>query len=166
MTIFELLKSLLRNRVVVTFSVLALMLPAHAQDTHNDAVTAIRGTWIIESIYRTQNVEGPSPTQQKKLVGSEVVYSDRTLTSCGQSVPISSIDQHQVDSAEFLADTRVRFRELDIHAATVTEVVLNGRQAGKCFEVFPLPGQDVYIKSNDEMVIAFEGAFYRVIRKR
>lgn len=76
-------------------------------------------------------------------------------------MPISSIEQHRVDFAEFLANTRVRFTELDIHAVTVTEVVLNDRQAGRCFEAFPLPGHDVYLKSKDEIVIAFEG-FFRV----
>ena len=166
MTIFELLKMTFRNRVVLTSSLLALMLTAHAQNAQSDAASAIRGTWIIKSIYHTQNVEGPSPTEQKKLVGSEVVYSDRTLKSCGQSVPITSIDQHRVDSAEFLADTRARFTEVNIHAATVMEVVLNDRQAGRCFEAFPLPGQDVYLKSKDEIVIAFEGVFFRVVRKK
>lgn len=49
---------------------------------------------------------------------------------------------------------------------TVMEVVLNERQSGRCFAAFPLPGQDVYLKSKDEIVIAFEGVFYRVVRKK
>ena len=166
MTIFELPKMSFRHLVVLTSSLLGFMLPAHAQNAHNDAASAIRVTWIIKSIYRTHNVQGPSPTEQKKLVGSEVEYSDRTLRSCGESVPISSIEQHRTDSAEFLANTRVRFTEVDIHAASVTEMVLNGRLGGECFEVFPLPGQDVYVKSKNEILIAFEGVFYRAVRKK
>ena len=166
MSIFGGFKMTFRNRVVLTSSLLAFMLPAPAQDAQNGPASAIRGTWIIKSIYHTQNVQGPSPTEQKKLVGSEIVYGDQNLNSCGQSVPITSIDQHQVDSAEFLANTRVRFTEISIHATAVIEVVLNDRQAGRCFEAFPLPGQDVYLKSKDEIVIAFEGVFYRGVRKK
>ncbi|HEY3706591.1 MAG TPA: hypothetical protein VGL22_16130 [Terracidiphilus sp.] len=166
MTIFGTLKLTFRNRVALTFSLLPFMVNARAQNAQIDAASAIRGTWIIKSIYRTQNVEGPDPNEQKKLVGSEIAYDDRSLNSCGQSVPITSIDRHPVDSAQFLANTQVRFTEVGIHAATVMEVVLNNRQAGMCFKAFRLPGQDVYLKSKDEIVIAFEGVFYRVVRKK
>jgi len=118
------------------------------------------------SIYHTQNVEGPSPAEQKKLIGSEIVYSTRSLKACGQSVQITSTKTNRVDSGEFLANTRVRFNDVEIAAPSVTEVVLNNRQAGTCFGVFPLPGQDIYLKSKDEILIAFEGVFYRVVRKK
>ena len=166
MALFELFTRTFRNRAVLTPLFLALMVTARAQNTQSDAASVIRGTWVIKSIYLTQNVEGPSPTEQKKLVGAEIVYSDRILKSCGQSVPIASIHQHRVDAADFLANTQVRFTEVDINAASVTEVVLNNRQVGSCFEAFPLPGQDVYLKSKDELVIDFEGVFYRVVRKK
>jgi hypothetical protein len=166
MAIFELITMTFRNRIVLTSSLLAFTLAAHAQEAQKDAPTGMKGIWIIKSIYQTQNVQGPSPTEQKQLVGSEVVYGDRTLTSCGQSVPITSVNQHRVVSAEFLANNNVRFSEVDIHTATVKEVVLNFRQAGTCLDGFPLPGQDVYLKSKDEIVIAFEGVFYRVVRKK
>jgi hypothetical protein len=169
MTFLELFTQAFPNRAVLMSLFLSFMPIAHAQNGQRDAenaANAIRGTWVIKSIYRTQNVQGPTPAQQKKLIRSEIVYSDRTLKSCGQSVPISAIRQDRVDSAEFLATTRVRFTEVDIHAASVMEVVLNHREAGRCFEAFPLPGQDVYLKSKDETVIAFEGVFYRAVRKK
>lgn len=169
MAFFELFTETFRSGVVLTLSFLAFMLSAHAQNAQRDAVSAagaIRGTWVIKSIYHTQNVQGPSPAQQKKLVGSEIVYGDRILKSCGQSVPISSIRQHRVDSADFLANTLVQFTEVEIKVSGVTEVVLNDRKAGSCFQAFPLPGQDVYVKSKDEILVYFEGVFYRVVRKK
>lgn len=166
MDLFELRTGTFRNRVVLTSLILAFMFTARAQNAQSDAASAIRGAWVIKSIYRTHNVEGPSPTEQKKLVGSEIVYSNRILKSCGQSVPIASINQRRIDAVDFLANTRVRFTEVDINAGSVMEVVLNNRQAGSCFDAFPLPGQDVYLKSKDELVIDFEGVFYRVIRKK
>jgi hypothetical protein len=155
-----------RNRAILIPSLLALISIAHSQKPQSDAASVIRGTWVIRSIYRTQNIEGPSPAEQKQLIGSKIVYSDRSLESCGQWVPIASIDEHSVDSDDFLASTRVRFSEVEIDARTVTEVVLNNRQAGTCFKAFPLPGQDVYLKSKDEILIDFEGVFYRAVRKK
>lgn len=166
MAIFDLLNLTVRNRVLLASSLLAFVFGAHAQRPKSDVPPGIKGIWIIKSIYHTENVQGPSPSEQKQLIGSEVVYSDRTLKSCGESVPITSVVRHRVDSAEFLANTLGRFENVDIHAATVMEVVLNNRQAGRCFESFPLPGQDVYIKSENEAVIAFEGVFYRAVRKK
>jgi hypothetical protein len=155
-----------RNKVMLIYLLVILISMAHSQKSHSDAASAIRGTWVIKSIYRTQNIQGPSPAEQKKLIGSRIVYSDRSLQSCGQSVAITSTDRFQVDSADFLANTRVRFSEVEIDARSVTEVVLNNRQAGSCFEAFPLPGQDVYLKSKDEILICFEGVFYRAERKK
>ena len=157
---------LFRNKVMLIYSLLIPISMAHSQKSQSDAASAIRGTWVIKSVYRTQNIQGPSPAEQKKLIGSRIVYSDRSLESCGQSVPITSTDELQVDSADFLANTRVRFSEVGIDARSVTEVVLNNRQAGSCFEAFPSPGQDVYLKSKDEILIYFEGVFYRAVRKR
>jgi hypothetical protein len=155
-------------RTMMTFAIssLALISITHAQQPQTVAIHAIRGRWLIASIYHTQNVEGPSPAEQKKLIGSEIVYRTRSFKACGQSVPITSINTNRIDSGEFLANTRVRFNEVGIAARSVTEVVLNNRQAGTCFGVFPLPGQDIYLKSKDEILIAFEGVFYRVVRKK
>lgn len=139
---------------------------ARAKQARTGAADEIRGTWVITSIYNTQNVQGPSPDEQKKLIGSEIVYSDRSLKSCGQSVAITSVDQNRVDASHFLANTLVRFKEVQIYASEVTEVVLNNREAGTCFGAFPQPGQDIYLKSKDEILIAFEGVFYRALRKK
>jgi hypothetical protein len=154
-----------RSKIMLAPSFLLLTVIAHAQQTQTDAASAIRGTWVITSIYHTQNVEGPSPAEQKKLIGSGIVYSDRSIKSCGQSAAVTSVEQKRVDAEDFLANTLARFSEVGINAPTVTELVLNNRQAGICFGAFPLPGQDVYLKSKDEILIAFEGVFYRAMRK-
>ena len=157
---------LFRNKMMLISLLLTAISMAHSQKFQSDSPSAIRGTWVIKSIYRTHNIEGPSPAEQKKLIGSKIVYSDRSLESCGQSVPITSTEEHQVDSADFLANTKVRFSEVEIDSRSVTELVLNNRQAGSCFEAFPSPGQDVYLKSKDEILIDFEGVFYRAVRKK
>jgi hypothetical protein len=125
----------------------------------------IYGTWILKSIYPTQNVEGPSPAQQKKLLGTAIVLNASTLKACGQSVPVKAIKVNQVSSSDFLQDNRVRFSEVGIEGASITEIVINHRQSGTCFDAFPLPGQDIYVKNKNEILVYFEGVFYRALRK-
>jgi hypothetical protein len=137
-----------------------------SQSTPVDASHIVSGTWVLKSIYTTQNVEGPSPSQQKKLLGSTIIFGSRSLKACGQSVPITSVEVYQVSGADFLANTRVRFGEVGIGTPSITEMVVNNRQSGSCFDAFPLPGQDIYIKSKDEILVYFEGVFYRALRKK
>jgi hypothetical protein len=150
------------------FLLLLILLPASACSGQNGTAngsTIVNGTWILKSIYPTQNVEGPSPAQQKKLLGTAIVLYARTLKACGQSVPVKTIKVNQVSSTDFLQDNRVRFSEVGLEGESVTEIVLNHRQSGTCFGAFPLPGQDIYVKSKNEIVVYFEGVFYRALRK-
>jgi len=133
-------------------------------ETANEPAT-IYGTWILKSIYPTQNVEGPSPAQQKKLLGTAIVLNASTLKACGQSVPVKTIKVNQVSSTDFLEDNRVRFSEVGVEGESITEIVINHRQSGTCFDAFPLPGQDIYIKNKNEILVYFEGVFYRALRK-
>jgi hypothetical protein len=127
--------------------------------------TMVYGTWVLKSIYPTQNVEGPSPAQQKKLLGTMIVLNASTLKACGQSVQIKTIKVNQVSSADFLENNRVRFSEVGVQGASIIEVVINNRQSGTCFDAFPLPGQDIYVKNKNEILVYFEGVFYRALRK-
>ena len=124
----------------------------------------IRGTWILKSIYPTQNVQGPGPSQQRKLLRSLIVISASSVTACGQSAAITSTDVKEVSASEFLADNLVPLDSVGIRKSNVLEIILNNRLSGTCFEVFPMPGQDIYVKSKGELVIAFEGVFYRAVR--
>lgn len=151
-----------------TFLLLLFLLSASACSGQNKTAnesTMIYGTWILKSIYPTQNVEGPSPAQQKKLLGTAIVLNASTLKACGQSVPIKTIKVNQVSSTDFLEDNRVRFSEVGVEGASITEIVINRRQSGTCFDAFPLPGQDIYVKNKNEILVYFEGVFYRALRK-
>lgn len=150
------------------FLLLLILLPASACSGQNETAngsTMVYGTWVLKSIYPTQNVEGPSPAQQKKLLGTMIILSASTLKACGQSVPVKTIKVNQVSSADFLEDNRVRFSEVGAEGGSITEVVINHRQSGTCFDAFPLPGQDIYIKNKNEILVYFEGVFYRALRK-
>jgi hypothetical protein len=150
------------------FLLVLILLPASACSGQNGTAigsTTVYGRWILKSIYPTQNVEGPSPAQQKKLLGTTIVLNASTLESCGQSVPVKTIKVNQVSSADFLENNRVRFSEVGVEGKSVTEIVINDRQSGTCFDAFPLPGQDIYVKNKNEILAYFEGVFYRALRK-
>jgi hypothetical protein len=136
------------------------------QPAHIGMRDQIRGTWILRSIYPTQNVQGPNPSEQRKLLSTQIVIDATSIKACGQSVPIKSTDVKEVSATDFLAENLVPLDSVGIHKSSVTEVLFNQRRSGTCFGAFPIPGQDVYIKSRDEMVVAFEGAFYRAVRKK
>ena len=72
---------------------------------------------------------------------------------------------NQISPAEFVASTKVRFTEIGYTGANITEIVINDGQSGSCFAAFPIPGQDIYIKDKNELLIDFEGVFYRAVRK-
>ncbi|GLQ97276.1 hypothetical protein GCM10007863_16960 [Dyella mobilis] len=131
-----------------------------------EQLNLVRGTWVLKSIYKTQNVQGPGVSEQEKLLGTTVSVSGSVLSSCGQSVPVKSIKVLEISPDDFLTDTRTRFNEVGVDASSIEEVVLNDRRSGACFAAFPLPGQDIYIKSRDELLIDFEGVFYRAVRTK
>ena len=124
----------------------------------------IVGTWVLKSIYATSNVHGPSLSEQNKLIGSKVVIGVRRLRSCGQSVRIRSRVMHKLNPDQFLFGSHVRPNEVGIGSRPITEIVLNNRDAGTCFGSFPVPGQLLYLKTKNELVVDFEGTFYRAVK--
>lgn len=152
------------NAFLLLITLLSVSVCSGQNETANEP-TMVYGTWILKSMYRTQNVEGPSPAQQKKLLGTTIVLNASTLKACGQSVPVKTIKVNQISSTDFIDETRARFSEVGVEAASITEIVINDRQSGTCFDAFPLPGQDIYIKDKNEILVYFEGLFYRGLRK-
>ena len=137
-----------------------------AQNGPEDASKVIQGTWRLALIYKTPNVQGPSETEQKQLLNTILIYTVQQLKSCDQAVPITSLQEHRVTASDFLASTHVRFTQVKIDGPDIPEVIINERRSGSCLGVFPLPGQDIYIKGKNELLIYFEGVFYRALRVR
>jgi hypothetical protein len=108
------------SRVIRSFALLQILLLTSAcfgQSGSANKSAIINGTWVLKSIYTTQNAEGPSPSQQRKLLGTTIVLDAHSLKACGQSVPIKTIKVIHVSSADFLANTRARFSEVVIEAS-------------------------------------------------
>ena len=157
-----------REILAVLLQVVVMMMASacFGQSAPTKVPDSVHGIWILQSIYPTSNVQGPSSRQQRKLLGSRISISANSLDACRQSVAISSVDVNDVTADQFLTNTRISFEEVQIHAPTVAEVVINRRQSGNCYNAFPLPGQDIYVKGKNELLVDFEGVFYKAIRVR
>ena len=86
------------------------------------------------------------------------------MSSCGTDVEISAVDEHQLSQEDLLQDARVRFSESGLRGNTVEGIAIQQAQSRTCFGAFPPPGRLIYIKSKNELVIDFEGVFYRAVR--
>jgi len=123
----------------------------------------ILGEWIIESIIQTDAIQGPSLSQQQKLLGSTIEYKENSMKSCwSDPVPITNYEKKKLNANDFLSENKIPLGSLRIQQDIVSEITLNNRQAGTCFEDFPLPGQVIFIKNEVEMIVAFEGVYYLV----
>jgi hypothetical protein len=122
------------------------------------------GMWTLESIYRTSNVQGPSNSEAKRLLGTHIVYGPHNMSSCGLDIAIDSVEQHKLSEEDLLQDARVHFSELGLRGNMVEMVIIDQGKSGECFGAFPPPGRLLFIKSKNELIVDFEGIFYRAVR--
>lgn len=142
------------------------LLPACASQPRNaDPFREILGEWTLRSILRTGTVQGPGDAQQRQLLGSTVAFAKDSLRACGAQVPIARHEAARISADAFRAQNRVPLEDLGIRSGSVVQITLNDRSAGTCFGDFPLPGQLLFVKNHDELVVAFEGVFYLARRK-
>jgi hypothetical protein len=137
-----------------------------AQAVATNLPKSLSGEWILTSIYETPNISGISPEQARSLVGSRIKYENGLLLSCKQRVRIEKVDEKEVSAAQFLAGRkRTRFSDVEINAPSIKEITINGNSSGNCFGTYALPGEDVYVKARDELLVDFEGVYYRAVRQ-
>jgi hypothetical protein len=124
----------------------------------------LNGEWLLLSYYPTPNVWGISKKQAQSLLGSKLVYRNGALSACKQQVTIDKVERRDVSSTQFLAGWYVRFKDVGIVGASIREIMLNGNAGGNCFETYALPGENVYLKGPDELLVGFEGVYFRAAR--
>ena len=155
-------------RVALLIFGMTLFMPqalSFGQNGKEVSISELAGTWTLTAIYKTANPQGPSPSEQKRLLGAHIIYSAQKLTSCGASVEVETVERRRVSREDLLDGWHVRFSDLRLQGDSVQEVIVNRRQSGSCFGAFPLPGQDVYVRNQNEIIVAFEGVFYRAVRR-
>jgi hypothetical protein len=124
----------------------------------------LNGEWVLRSYYMTSNIWGISRKQAQSLIGSKLIYRDGALSACKQRVKIDKIEQNNVSAAQFWDGLHVDFSDVGIVAPSIREIRLNGNAGGNCFETYALPGEDVYLKGPDELLVDFEGVYFRATR--
>lgn len=124
----------------------------------------LAGTWTLASIYRTSNVQGPSAAEAKRLLGTHVIYSAHKMSSCGADVAINSFEEKEFSENDLLQDFHGRFSELGLRGNTVEGITIEQEASRMCFGAFSPPGRVIFIKSRNELIVNFEGVFYRAVR--
>jgi hypothetical protein len=122
------------------------------------------GTWRIVSVYTTKNVYGLHPKEQHKLLGSKVTISANNLASCGQIVEVKSVSTSRITTDDLLFSYRVTFHDLGIKDQSVLRVVINDNEDGNCLGRIALPGEEVYLKSAQEICVTLDGVVFKAIR--
>ncbi|MGI4828223.1 MAG: hypothetical protein ACRYFU_08545 [Janthinobacterium lividum] len=145
-----------------------ILLPIGASDFAQSAIQIhfgdLAGTWTLASIYRTSNVQGPSVAEGKRLLGTHVLYGPHMMSSCGKSVLIGSHEEQEFSEDDLLQDFRGRFSELGVRGKKIEGITMNPEPSAVCFGAFSLPGNVIFVKGKNELIVDFEGVFYRAIR--
>lgn len=163
----------LTNRVLCIFSIGVCVwfmnyvpVRASAQVATVTLPQDLNGEWTLVSIYKTPNISGISPEQARSLVGSRIKYENGLLVACKQRVKIEKVNEKEVSAAQFLSGRkRTHFSDVEVYAPSIKEITINGNSSGNCFDTYALPGEDVYVKSQDELLVDFEGVYYRAVRR-
>lgn len=125
---------------------------------------ALLGDWRLVELYSTTSLQGLPPKEEKGLVGTTVVFRANSLTACGQSVDISSAVSSRISSDDLLFEYHATFKSVGITSQSVEMVLLNNDASGNCLGELTIPGELVYLKSQDEICINFDGAFFKAVR--
>lgn len=126
--------------------------------------TELVGSWRLVKVYRISNIYGLHPSEQREILGTTVIFRANSLTSCEQSVNITSVVSSRVSPDELLEQYFTTFKSLGITSQTVEKVRLNDNASGNCLGSLTLPGEEVFLKSRYEICINMDGVFFKAVR--
>jgi len=121
----------------------------------------VEGSWLIVGRYSTRNISAVSDEDMRALIGKRISISSDALESCGQRVKVKSVTTRFVKKPELILEERVSFEELGVKSDSLEEVetVFNQDQSVGCLGHLSLPGDHIYLKSANWIIVEFEGAF-------
>ncbi len=152
--------------VIILATVLASPHQGRCEDARQSLPSFIYGSWVIKSVYPTRNVTGLGKADEKRLLGSHLTFTRTSLASCGSSVSINALERKHVTEVEFFSGVYVHFKEVHIVTEAVEEILLDAGEAGDCNGTGTLPGEHFYIKTPGEILIQYEGTFFRALKLR
>jgi len=139
--------------------------PCRCQESSHALPESVYGSWVIKSVYKTHNVTGLNGAAERRLIGSHLRFTQGSVESCGASASIATVESKDVTEEEFFAGVYVRFKDVGVTTKTIDEVLVNGGEAGDCNGTGTLPGEHFFIKGRNEILIQYEGAFFRALKE-
>jgi hypothetical protein len=130
---------------------------------------ALQGTWRIAKLLPTTNVGCWTTEQATPLVGSVLVYSPKTMTWKGGSVPLLGVSTRVVDSDDLKAESGggskpADFAQLQIGGTSVLEVNLQHEDADITGATTEVPGDSVLLAAPNRIVGSACGVYFEATR--
>lgn len=125
---------------------------------------SITGRWRIVKLLPTKNPQCWDAERAQSLVGSTLLYQPHLLTWQGGPFPISEALSRTLNRREFQQEYKVDLPELDIRAASVTEIDLQHEDADFTGATTEVPGDTVLLAGPNRIVISACGVFYSAVR--
>jgi hypothetical protein len=123
------------------------------------------GTWRLISVYPA-NINGLHPKEQRKLLGTKITIDADSLAACGQKIEIKSVSTSRIATDDMFFQYHLSFANLGIRDETMLRVVINDNQDGDCLGRLAIPGEEVYLKSHDEICVTLDGVVFKASRIR
>jgi hypothetical protein len=158
------------SNTVFRRSAVILLLVASGQLSAEPLPAGLRGIWRIARILPTHNITCWGQDQAAKLIGSELIYADRSMRWQGGPVPLQGIVTREVTAEEFAAENAggkghsIDFNMIGIHAASVTEVDLQHEDADITGATTEVPGDAILLVAPNRIVVSACGVYYEAAR--
>jgi hypothetical protein len=124
----------------------------------------VLGEWRITRILPTNNVSCWDADRAKSLVGTTLRYAAGRMTWKGGSMPISEALTRTLTTSSFFDEYKVRFAELGIRAASVTEIDLQHEDADITGATTEVPGDTILLAGPGRIVVSACGVYYTAVK--
>lgn len=130
------------------------------------------GRWMVEHELPTTTIPCWSGPEAKKLIGTELDYSDRifrwnnviTEHPVAETRIITAKEFHDQNSGGSVSGSQVTFRQIGIKAVQATEVLIHHPDANITTATAEIPGDDVLVKDPNTIVFSVCSVYFEAKR--
>ena len=134
----------------------------------------IVGTWVVAREVPVKTVSCWGKEDSKKLIGTEIQYSEKMFRWNKTVLENPSIDTRTVTAREFHDEnsgagpkgSQITLQALGIDSDSVTEITIQHAPAHVFLETTEIPGDDVVLRNPDTIVFAVCNIYFEAKRIR
>ncbi len=131
------------------------------------------GTWVVRREMPTTTISCWGEMEAKSLIGTEIEYSNSmfrwnkvvTKNPEAKTTTITAAQFHDENSGGSGSGSQVTFRQLDIHADKVTQVMVPHPAANITEATIEIPGDTVLIKDKNTIIFSVCQVYFEANRR-